>query len=184
MKRKKKLEEEIPRERIKRAIKFLLFRSHVKPGIRGWEIRRLLGRQYLRILEIARRELEELGLTIKVVFVDEERDFDRALLFVVMKEPPSFAEIRGTGLRIDELAALAVSVSYITSRGGRVPKRELEEALSLKLPKGRAGSVLDKLVRMGYLKEGEQGSLELGWRSRAEIDEKALMRLILTSRER
>ena len=42
---------------------------------------------------------------------------------------------------------------------------------------GRAD--IDRFIRRGYLEEDDEGMLYVGWRTRAEVDQKALLGLLL-----
>jgi len=181
MEKKRKEEEEIPREKIKRAARLLIFKKHKLPGVRGWELKKILGKNYLRIIEVLKDELEDLGLTIKVLFEDEsKKDFDNAIFFVVLKEHPSFIETRASGLRIDELAAFAATLAYIMARGGKAPLKEIEKMLERKLIRPRVSQAIDKMVRMGYIDVDEKGIVRISWRTQVEIDRKTLMDLLLS----
>ncbi|MCX8171948.1 MAG: hypothetical protein N3E47_08365, partial [Candidatus Bathyarchaeota archaeon] len=81
--------------------------------------------------------------------------------------------------RIDDLAALCASIAYIVSRGGKAPRKEVEDLLKAKIPDWRVEIDLNKFIRLGYLVEDENGQLYLGWRTRAEVDQKKLIDLIL-----
>ncbi|RLG59742.1 hypothetical protein DRN86_03785, partial [Candidatus Geothermarchaeota archaeon] len=150
-----------------------------KPGIKGWELKRLLGKNYLKILDILKTELERIGLTIKVFFEEsEEKNFSKATFYVVLKEHPSFVETRAFGMRIDDLAALAASIVYILSRGGKAPSKEVEKMLAKKIIKTRVSYLVDKFIKMGYLSEDEKGMLYLGWRTLVEVNRENLLSMI------
>ncbi len=82
------------------------------------------------------------------------------------------------GWRIDDLAGLAVAISYIISKKGQAPRKEVEELLSEKLPGWKVGPNVDRYIRYGYLIQDETDQLYLDWRTRAEIDEKALIDML------
>jgi hypothetical protein len=84
-----------------------------------------------------------------------------------------------SGWRIDDLAVLAASIALITSRQGRAPRSDIEQILREKFPKWRVDINLDRFIRIGYLSKDEHDMLYIGWRSRAEIDQKTLMELLL-----
>jgi len=83
------------------------------------------------------------------------------------------------GWRIDDLAALAVTLAYIISKGGKAPKREVEDLLKVKIPEWRVEMNLNRYLKSGYIIEDEKEMLYIGWRTRAEVDEKKLIDLLL-----
>ncbi len=170
--------------KIRRAAQLLLIQRHRTPGAKGWELRKALGRSYLEVLKALDKELEPLGLAIKIVFEEEgEEDPDRARFLVVPREPVAYSDLVRLGWRIDDLGALTACVAYLLARGGRAGRREVEELLAEKLPHWRIDRLIDRFVRMGYLvKEGE-GVLAIGWRSKAEIDFDLLRRRLLFGEE-
>jgi hypothetical protein len=84
-----------------------------------------------------------------------------------------------SGWRIDDIAVLGATVAYIISRRGKAPRSEVESLLKQKLPGWKIGFNLDRFIRMGYLAEDEHGILHVDWRTRAEIDKKTLLELVL-----
>jgi len=66
-----------PSELIKRAARLLLFRSGMKPGIKGWELARSLGKDYLQVIRALDERLAELGLKVVAVSQDGESVFQR-----------------------------------------------------------------------------------------------------------
>ena len=84
------------------------------------------------------------------------------------------------GWRIDDIAGLAVSVAYIISKQGKVPRQDIERVLSEKLPGWRVKLNIDRYIQQGYLGEDDQGVLFLNWRARAEIDSKKLVDLVVS----
>jgi len=160
--------------KIRRAARLLLFRGGAKPGVKGWELAKALGDDYLEVVKALNAALEPLGL--EGVAVDEEGrrlevegDLRRALFLVVLKEPPTIEEAKTSGWRIDDLAVLAASLLYLLARGGSAPRSELVGVLKAKFRGPRLAYALERLIRLGYLEEeGEQ--VKVGWRSRVEID--------------
>lgn len=172
--------------KVRRAAQILLFQRHRRPGVKGWELRRSLGRDYARVLGILKEELEGLGLRVKTIYDEGEApphptegDLDKARFYITLADPPPTTDAVTSGWRIDDLAALAVALAYITSKQGRAPRKEVEELLKKKLPGWRVEMNLDRFVRRGYLGEDERGFLYIDWRTRAEVDQKALISLIL-----
>ncbi len=84
------------------------------------------------------------------------------------------------GWRIDDIAGLATAISYIIAKKGKAPRKEVEELLRNKLPGWRVDINLNSYIRSGYLAEDEAKQLYLDWRTRAEIDQKALIDLLLS----
>ena len=173
--------------KLKRAAQLLLFQRHRLPGVKGWELRRSLGKNYMKVIERLNEELEKLGLQVKVVYEEEpagdvEARLDRTRFFVTLKGKLTASDVQASGWRIDDLAALAATLAYLNSRHGKAPKGEVERLLTLKLPSWRVRIVLDRFVRLGYLEEDE-GVLKVGWRTKAEVDPKALAEALLSMGE-
>jgi len=173
--------------KIKRAAQLLLIQRHRKPGVKGWELKRALGRKYLEIIKLLDEELAKFGLKIKIVFQDDisineakPEDYDRAYYVVTFREPAKISDIISAGWRIDDLGALAITLAIINSRGGRMSRREIEKILAEKLPRWRIDYLIDKFIRYGYLEE-EDNNLKIGWRTKVEIDLNLLSILILTT---
>jgi len=182
------MEEAEVRRKLVKATRLLLLQKHRAPGVKGWELKRALGREYAKIIEVLNTELDRLGLEVKVVHEESGRvgeasteDLDRARFFIVIKGPLSHSETASSGLRIDDIAVLAASIAYINSRHGKAPRRQVEELLREKLPRWKVELNLDRFIRRGYLVEDDGGTLYIGWRTRAEIDQKTLMNLILAA---
>jgi hypothetical protein len=93
------------------------------------------------------------------------------------------ADAQASGWRIDDLAALTATLTYLASRQGKAPRGEVERLLSSKLPSWRVGIALDRFVRLGYLHEDENEVLTVGWRTRAEVDLETLTESLLISEE-
>ncbi len=164
------------RQKLAKAAQMLLFKHHREPGARRWELRRALGRNYEEIVKALDAELEKLGLTVKVV---GEGDSESDRFVVTFREHPSLGDVRTFGWRIDDMSMLAMTLATIVARGGKVAGKEVQRILEEKFPKWRVESAIDRFIRMGYLQEDEKGVLYLGWRARAEVDEKALLSLLL-----
>lgn len=172
--------------KIKRAAQLLLFQRHRTPGVKGWELRRSLGKNYMRIIRMLDSELERLGLQVKIVFeggegLDEEARLDRARFLVTFRGSLPPTDVQASGWRIDDLAALAAALSYLHSKQGKAPRGEVERLLSSKLPSWRVGMALDRFIRLGYLHQDEDEVLTIGWRSKAEVDLESLTQLLLTA---
>ncbi|MFQ6095334.1 MAG: hypothetical protein ACE5NN_04245 [Candidatus Bathyarchaeia archaeon] len=172
--------------KMKRAVHLLFYRRHSKPGAKGWELRRQLGSDYLKVITLLDDYLEKLDLQVKTVFEDRNppenptpTDLNTARFFVTLRGSLTPREAKLVGWRIDDIAGLAVSIGYIISKRGKAPRREVEDLLRSKLPNWRVDLNLNRYIRYGYLAEDENGQLYLDWRTRAEVDQKALVDLLL-----
>jgi hypothetical protein len=172
--------------KLKRASQLLFFQRHRKPGLRGWELKKALGKDFMSIIDLLNSELDRLNLQVKVVFEDvevtdnpTEEQLDRARFFITIKNPLAVSDIMASGWRIDDIAALAATIALIISRQGKAPKSDVEQILREKFPKWRVDMNLDRFIRTGYLSKDENDMLYIGWRARAEIDQKILMELLL-----
>jgi hypothetical protein len=165
------------REKKARAIQLLFFKHHMEPGAKVWELRHALGKNYEQVLKMLEVDLEKLGLTIKRVSFGDEAESDR--YFVTLKNPPPLTTARTYGWRIDEMGMLAAVLAHLLVRGGKLPLKEVLQLLEEKFPKFRVDMALEKFIRRGYLEEDEEGMLYIGWRTRAEVDEKILLSLLL-----
>jgi len=172
----------IPSAKIRKAARILLYRSRGKPGVKGWELRKFLGENFVEVVKALNDSLENFGITIKIVdengkflSFDEDKTALRKALFVpVLKEAPTLQELKTSGWRIDDIAILAVSLLYLLSRNSRAPRKQLLEILHSKFGKWRVGYVVEKLIKLGYLEE-DNDDIVVGWRSRIEIDFKKLL---------
>jgi hypothetical protein len=171
--------------RLKRASKLLFYKRHRQPGVKGWELRRALGGDYVRTIELLNQRLEGLDLQVSIVndsdntAVEKGVDLDKARFYVTLKSSVSTSDMVMSGWRVDDVAALVVAVAYIISRGGRLARREVEVLLREKFADWRVEHNLNRYIRQGYLFQDEQSILFVGWRSRAEIDQNQLIKLIL-----
>jgi len=160
------------------AAALILTAGHRQPGVRGWELRRRLGKGYHRVLEVLDSRLKKLGLKLKVVYEDESQDPERARYYVVVSEPLVLSDLTTLGYSIDEVAILAATLAYLYASNDRRPYKEVVELLETKYPKWRVESVLERLIRRGYLVRTEDDQLVVGWRARVEVDKKELLRAI------
>lgn len=170
-------EAEKVRKKIAMAATMLLFSSHRLPGVRGWELRKKLGRNYMKIIEMLNSKISSLGLQVKIVFEGEgdrqkpgEEDLDRARFYVTLSNILSLTDSLSAGWRIDELAALSAIISNIASRGGKAPLKEVLEVLQTKFPKWKSEASIERFIRRGYINKTEDDILFVGWRTRAEVD--------------
>jgi hypothetical protein len=175
--------------KVKRATHMLFYRRHQKPGVKGWELHKALGVDYPKVLGILDDYLKSLDLQVKTVFEEEKtpagkpsiEELDKARFYITLRGELTPKESKMIGWRIDDLAGLAVAVSYIISKRGQAPRKDVEELLSEKLPGWKVGFNLDRYIRYGYLQQDDNERLYLDWRTRAEVDEKALIDLLLRS---
>jgi hypothetical protein len=173
--------------KMKRAVHMLFYRRHKKPGVKGWELRKALGSDYPKVLKILDDYLKTLDLQVKTVFEEEKavekptlEDLDKARFYITLRGDLTPKEAKMIGWRIDDLAGLAITIAYIISKRGKVPRKEVEELLRDKLPGWKVGLNIDRYIRYGYLTQDENEQLYLDWRTRAEIDQKALIDMLLS----
>jgi len=173
--------------KLKRATHLLFYKRHRKPGVKGWELRKRLGSDYPKVLGLLDTYLEKLDLQVKTVFEGEKpsekptlEQLDRARFFITLHGGLTPKETKLSGWRIDDIAGLAMSIAFIISKKGKAPRDEVEDLLRDKLPGWRVDINLDRYIRAGYLAQDENRQLYLDWRTRAEVDEKALVDLLLT----
>jgi hypothetical protein len=165
--------------KVRKAFQVLILQRGRNPGVKGWEMKRYLGRDFRTILEVLSEDVSPMGLEVfEVKGVDGTEDSSRFLLR--FKESPTVTEAETSGIRIDDLAVLAATIAYVNSKQGRVARREVETFLREKFPKWRVEYSLDRYVKRGYLEQDERGMVHIGWRTRAEVDEKTLMTMILS----
>jgi hypothetical protein len=174
---------------MKRATHMLFYRRHQKPGVKGWELHRALGADYPKVLDILDDYLKSLDLQVKTVFEEEKtpsgkpslEELDKARFYITLRGELTPKETKMIGWRIDDLAGLAVAIAHIISKKGQAPRKDVEELLSEKLPGWKVGLNIDRYIRYGYLQQDDNEQLYLDWRTRAEVDEKALIDMLLRS---
>jgi hypothetical protein len=173
--------------KVKRATHMLFFKRHRKPGVKGWELRKALGSDYPKVLKVLDDYLKNLDLQVKTVFEEERQiekptleQLDNARFLVSLRGELVPKETKMIGWRIDDLAGLAIAIAHIISNKGKAPRKEIEEILSAKLPGWKVGSNIDRYISYGYLTQDESGQLYLDWRTRAEVDQKALIDAVLS----
>ncbi len=175
--------------KMKRATHMLFYRRHQKPGVKGWELHRALGADYPKVVDILDDYLKSLDLQVKTVFEEEKttsgkpslEELDRARFYVTLRGELTPKETKMIGWRIDDLAGLATAIAYIISKKGQAPRKDVEELLSEKLPGWKVGLNVDRYIRYGYLQQNDNEQLYLDWRTRAEVNEKALIDMLLRS---
>jgi hypothetical protein len=173
--------------KLKRATHLLFFKRHTKPGAKGWELRKALGPDYPKVLKIMDDYLKNLDLEVKTVFDEGKQtekpsleQLDRARFYVALRGELVPKEAKMIGWRIDDFAGLAIAISYIVSKKGKAPREDVEGLLREKLPGWKVGLNIERYIRYGYLTQDDSGQLYLDWRTRAEVDQKALIDLILS----
>jgi hypothetical protein len=165
--------------KVRKAFQVLVLQRSRNPGVKGWEMKRHLGRDFRKILEVLSEDVAPMGLEVfEVKGADGTDDSSRFLLR--FREPPSVSEAETSGIRIDDLAVLAATIAFVNSKQGRVARREVEHFLREKFPKWRVDYSLDRYVKRGYLEQDDRGMVHVGWRTRAEVDEKTLMTMVLS----
>jgi hypothetical protein len=173
--------------KIKRAVHMLFYRRHKKPGVKGWELRKALGSDYPKVLKILDDHLKTLDLQVKTAFEEEKpvekptlEELDKARFYVTLRGELTPKETKMIGWRIDDLAGLAIAITHVISKRGKAPRKEVEELLRDKLPGWKVGFNIDRYIRYGYLTQDENEQLYLDWRTRAEVDQKALIDMLLS----
>ena len=172
--------------KMKRAVHILFYKRHAKPGVKGWELRKALGADYPKVLKVLDNHLKTLDLQVKTVFEGEKsvekptlEQLDKARFFITLRGELTPKEAKMIGWRIDDLAGLAITIAYITSKKGKAPREEVEKLLRDKLPGWKVSLNIDRYIRYGYLTQDENGQLYLDWRTRAELDQKAFIDMLL-----
>jgi hypothetical protein len=174
--------------KMKRATHMLFYRRHQKPGVKGWELRKALGADYPKVLSVLDDYLKNLDLQVKTVFEEEKtpekptlEELDKARFFVTLRGDLTPKEAKMIGWRIDDLAGLAIAISYIISKKGQAPRKDVEELLGEKLPGWKVGLNIERYIRYGYLSQDDSNQLYLNWRTRAEVDQKTLIEMLLNA---
>ncbi|MBN1683482.1 hypothetical protein JW865_08025 [Candidatus Bathyarchaeota archaeon] len=171
--------------KIRHAVHLLFFQHHRLPGVRGWELKQELGPEWQEILEVLDKQLQILDLKVMRVFDDpniiepDSNQLADARFYITLRGSIDQKTAKTIGWRVDDIAGLAVSIAYIISKQGKSPRVEVEKILQEKLPGWRVKMNIDRYIQQGYLGEDEKGILFLDWRSRAEVDQKQLVDLII-----
>ena len=173
--------------KIKKATQMLFYKRHQKPGVKGWELHKALGSDYPKVIDLLGDYLQPLDLQVKTVFEEGKTpdkpsiaEFDKARFFVALRGDAATKD-KLMGWRIDDMAGLAITISYIISKKGQAPRKDVEKLLSEKLPNWKVGINIERYVRYGYLGQDNNEQLYLDWRTRAEVDQKALINMLLSS---
>jgi len=173
--------------KVKRATHMLFYRKHQKPGVKGWELRKALGADYPKVLDVLDDYLKNLDLQVKTVFEEEKtpvqkpslEELDKARFYVTLRGDLTPKESKMIGWRIDDLAGLAITISYIISKKGQAQRKDIEDLLGEKLPNWKIGLNIDRYIRYGYLTQDDNAQLYLDWRTRAEVEQKTLIDMLL-----
>jgi hypothetical protein len=172
--------------KVKRATHLLFYKRHKKPGVKGWELRKALGSDYPKVLKVLDDYLKDVDLKVQTVFEEERQiekpspeQLDKARFLITLRGELTPKEAKMVGWRIDDLAGLAIAISHIISNKGKAPRKEVEELLREKLPNWKVGLNIDRYIRYGYLTQDESEQLYLDWRTRAEVDQRALIDSLL-----
>jgi hypothetical protein len=172
--------------KVKKATQMLLYKRHAQPGVRGWELHKALGTEYPKVLDVLDDYLEPLDMQVKIVF-DEEKtpakptveELDKARFFVTLTDVATKDKLMGW--RVDDLAGLAITISYIVANKGQASRKDVEKLLSEKIPNWKVQLNVDRYIRYGYLMQDDKGQLYLDWRTRAEVDQKKLIDMLLSA---
>jgi hypothetical protein len=173
--------------KVKKTTQMLFYKRHQKPGVKGWELHKAIGAEYPKVLDIVADYLDPLDLQVKTVFEEEKtpekptiEELDKARFFVALKSG-SVTKDKLMGWRIDDLAGLAITISYIVSNKGQAPRKDVEKLLGEKMPGWKVGLNIDRYIRYGYLLQDDKSMLYIDWRTRAEVDQKALIDMLLNA---
>jgi len=172
--------------KIKRAAKILFYQRHRQPGVKGWELKKALGRDFIKVINLLDDQLDNIGLQVKTVYEDigqptkpTDEQLERARYYITLKEPVHTSDMIMSSWRVDDISALIVTVAYIISKQGKAPRKEVEQILREKFPKWKIVHNINRFITRGYLSQDKNDVLYLDWRTRAEIDQKELVKLIL-----
>jgi hypothetical protein len=171
--------------KVKDAVHLLFFTHHRLPGVRGWELRQELGTEWLQVIDVLDEQLKPLDLRVTRALDDPDiveptsAQLTDARFYITMRGSVDQKMSKSIGWRIDDIAGLAVAIAYLISKQGKSPRTEVEKILSEKLPGWRTKMNIDRYIRQGYLGEDDRGTLFIGWRSRAEVDQKQLVDLVV-----
>ncbi|MEM3685117.1 MAG: hypothetical protein QXT39_05585 [Conexivisphaerales archaeon] len=173
------MEEEELKGKAKKLFSYLLVQRHSQPGCKGWELKRLAGKNYQEILKIVSIMADEANLKLVVVPDEEQKDdMDKARYVFVSKD--AIGEKEGIGwMRIEEAASLAIILSQLYVKGTMESKKAIQTLLLEKLPAWRIKQIIAKLTRLGYIEE-DAGYIKIGWRSKVEVDRDELLTSILS----
>ena len=171
--------------KIKKATQMLFYKHHQRPGVKGWELHKAIGSDYPKVLDVLGDYLKPLDLEVKTVFEEEKtpdkptiEELDKARFFVALSSVET--KDRLMGWRVDDLAGLAITISYIVSQKGQASRKDVEKLLSEKIPNWKVNLNLERYIRYGYLMQDDKNQLFLDWRTRAEVDQKKLIDMLFS----
>lgn len=177
--------------KLKNAAHLLFFKHHRLPGVRGWELKKELGNEWIEVLDVLDSQLKPLDLKVTKVLDDPDNVFEPtrkqledSRFYITLKGTVEQKMAKSIGWRIDDIAGLAVALAYLMAKQGKAMRLDVENVLKEKLPGWKVKINLDKYIEQGYLGEEEKGSIYIDWRSRAEIDQKKLIDLIIGFRRK
>ena len=177
--------------KIKVATHMLFYRRHQKPGVKGWELRKALGSDYPKVIDVLEDFLKPLDLQVKTIFDEEKNpekptleELDKARFYVTLRGDLETKEAKMIGWRIDDLAGLAITISFIVSKKGQAFRKDVEDILGEKIAGWKVGFNIDRYIKYGYLQQDDNAQLYLDWRTRAEVDQKTLIQMLLRQQER
>ena len=171
-------------DKLKRAIHLLLFRRGKMPGAKEWELKEKVGKNYKQVLDQLNQILCDLDLEIKKITEPTTGDMagetrtleaDETRYYVTLKGTLGLKEAKMIGWRIDNLAALGGAIAYLVAKQGKAPREDVEKVLAHKFGRWKAATLVDIFLRTGYLEEDDAGVMSLGWRTKSEVDLRALM---------
>jgi len=171
--------------KLKDAVHLLFFQHHRLPGVRGWELRQELGPDWQNVLEVLDKQLHPFDLQVTRVLEEtnivdpDQTQLADARYYITMRSGIDQKSAKTIGWRVDDIAGLAVAIAYIISKQGKAPRTDVEKILQEKLPGWRVKMSIDRYIQQGYLGEDEKGVIYMDWRSRAEVDQKQLVDLIV-----
>jgi len=175
--------------KVKKATQMLFYKRHAKPGVKGWELHKALGADYPKVLDVLDDYLKPLDMQVKTVFEEEKtpekptvEELDKASFFIALRDVA--AKDKLMGWRIDDLAGLAITISYIISKKGQATRKDVEKLLGEKIANWKVSLNIDRYIRHGYLTQDERGMLFLDWRTRAEVDQKKLIDMLLSAEKK
>lgn len=175
-----KSEEELRKleKKLSIAVSLMVASGHRLPGVRGWELRRRLGKNYPKIIESLNSRLKEIGLQVKIVYDQkaEEGDLDRARFYIILADPLNISDIPTLGYSLDELAVLSATLAYLFTKSEKANYKEIVEMLETKYQRWRVEAILERLARRGYLIKNDDGTLSIGWRTKVEVDKQELLK--------
>lgn len=169
--------------KIKRAAHLLFFKRGKKPGAKEWELKGSLGKNYEEVINQLGDLLSELDLEVVKVEDGGSPLLGRAApefrYLIRLKGSLTTTEAKMCGWRIDNLAALAASIAYLISNQGKASRKGLEKFLAEKIGWWKTATLLDAFTRAGYLSEDDERVISIGWRTKAEVELKELMKRLM-----